>query len=169
MWRQETSALVNVPSPSLSLMNGVTDVALHLDHTELVQLFWVHLVVHLGCQHACVCVGRSRGGGGSTKSKENQQIKVRSLHFPTTTAVHFHQWGTYMAGSRCRQTFGADNARQLSDQTESSSYSGAIKIFLKWNNLQTHQCIGILTKTCRIGRGGLCPRSISYTRRVKTK
>ena len=43
-----------------------------------------------------------------------------------------------MAGSRCRQTFGADNAQQLSDQIESSSYSGAIKIFLKCNNLQTH-------------------------------
>ena len=55
---------MNVSSPSLSLMNGVTDVALHLDHTELVQLLRVHLVIHLGCQHACVCVGRSRGGEG---------------------------------------------------------------------------------------------------------
>ena len=89
------------------------------------------------------------------ESKGNQQIKVRSLHFPTTTAVHCHQGGTYMAGSRCRQTFGADNARQLSDQIESSSYSEVIKNFLKCNNLQTHQCIGTLTKTCRIGRGGL--------------
>ena len=53
---------MNVPSPSLSFMNGVTDVALHLDHTELVQLLRVHLVIHLGCQHACVCIGRSKGG-----------------------------------------------------------------------------------------------------------
>ena len=41
-------------SPSLSLMNGVTDVAFHLDHTELVQLFGVNLVIHLGGQHTCI-------------------------------------------------------------------------------------------------------------------
>ena len=74
-----------------------------------------------------------------------------------------------MAGNRCHQTFEVDNARQLPGQIESFSCSEMIKKFLKCNNLQTHQCLGTLTKTCRMGRWGLRPRSISYTRKVKTK
>ena len=74
-----------------------------------------------------------------------------------------------MAGNRCHQTFEVDNARQLPGQIESSSCSEMIKKFLKCNKLQTHQCLGTLTKTCRMGRCGLRPRSISYARKVKTK
>ena len=64
-------------------MNGVTDVALHLDHTELVQLFGVNLVIHLGGQHACVCmccvcVGRSRRG--PRNKWRAQKVKAKEIN-----------------------------------------------------------------------------------------
>ena len=75
-----------------------------------------------------------------------------------------------MAGSRCRQTFEVDNVRQLSGQIESSSCSEVSRIFSSIINCK-HISVSVytLTKTCRMGRCGLRPRSISYTRKVKTK